>query len=74
MKGPDYRRAQNWTRFEVAAMLALGTVTVTMATLYFTNIVGSWVVFIQCGITVLVGLHRYQVEAVRRDRQADVRD
>jgi heme/copper-type cytochrome/quinol oxidase subunit 3 len=49
-------------------------VTIILGVLFVTKVVGTWVILIQSGLAIGVGLWRYRVETEQKKRNADDKD
>jgi heme/copper-type cytochrome/quinol oxidase subunit 3 len=49
-------------------------ITIILGILFVTKVVGTWVVLIQCGLAMGVGLLHYRVETAQKKGNADDHD
>jgi hypothetical protein len=69
-----YPKSRWWTSREVAIWLSALILTIILGIMFVTKVVGTWVVLIQGGLAMGVGLMRYRSEAAQEKRNAAARD
>jgi hypothetical protein len=67
----DYLQSRGLTPLEVRVCISALIVTIILGILFFTKVVGTWVVLIQGGLAMAVSLMRYRAETEQKKRNAD---